>query len=110
MTPNATPTPDGTAYDLNASAVLLVLASTAYGEGRHDTPPTGKARASKAVSDLLTAATAGGYPQADILETLLTNGEVSQRVTTMCSEAMDAAGSERIGAVFQAMRDSLKPV
>jgi len=108
MKPNAKPTADGTAYDLNASAVLLVLASTAYGENSHDTPPTGKARASKAVSDLLAAATAGGYPQADILETLLTNGEASQRVTAMCSEAMDAAGGERIGAVFAAMRASMK--
>jgi hypothetical protein len=108
MTPTATPTSDGDAYDLNATAVLLVLASNAYGEASHDTPPTGQARAAKVVADLLAAAGAGGYPLANILETLLTNGETGPRVTAMCSEAMDAAGSERIGAVFAAMRQSLR--
>jgi hypothetical protein len=56
----------------------------------------------------MAAASAGGYPQADILETLLANGEVSRRVAAMCSEAMDAAGNERIGAVFAAMREATK--
>jgi hypothetical protein len=108
MKPTATLTPDGQAYDLNPTAVLLILADTAYGEGRHDTPPTGQARAAKTVADMLAAATAGGYRQADILETLLTMGEVSKRVTGMCADAMDAAGNERIRAVFEAMRLATK--
>lgn len=108
MKPTATPTPDGQAYDLNATAVLLILADTAFGEGRHDTPPAGRARAAKAVADMLAAAAAGGYQQADILETLLTMGEVSKRVTAMCADAMDAAGNERIRAVFEAMRLTMK--
>lgn len=108
MRPNAKPTPDGAAYNLNASAVLLVLADSAHGKNSHDTPPTGKARAAKALADLLAAASAGGYPQADILETLLTQGDTSPRVAAMCSEAMAAAGSERIGAVFAAMREALR--
>lgn len=62
MKPTATLTPDGQAYDLNATAVLLILADTAYGEGRHDTPPTGQARAAKTVADMLAAATAAGLP------------------------------------------------
>lgn len=103
MKPTTSLTPDGQAYDLNPTAVLLILADTAYGEGSHDTPPTGQARAAKTVADMLAAAAAGGYRQADILETLLTMGEVSKRVTTMCADAMDAAGNERIRAVFKAI-------
>ena len=108
MKPTATLTPDGQAYDLNATAVLLILADTAYGDGKHDTPPTGQARAAKTVAELLAAATAGGYKQTDILETLLTMGEVSKRVTAMCADAMDAAGNERIRAIFESMRLTTK--
>lgn len=107
MKPTYTPTADGQAYDLNATAVLLVSADTAYGDGRQDTPPAGQARAAKIVTDLLKAATAGGYPQADILESLLARGEVSKRVTSMAMVAMDAAGNERIGAVFARMREQI---
>lgn len=82
MKPTATPTPDGQAYDLNATAVLLILADTAYGEGSHDTPPKGRTRAAKTVRDMLAAATAGGYLQADILESLLARGEASKRATS----------------------------
>ena len=35
-------------------------------------------------------------------------GEVSKRVTAMCADAMDAAGNERIRAVFEAMRLTMK--
>jgi len=108
MKPTFTPTTDGTAYDLNASAVMLVLADSAFGKSSHDTPPTGRARAAKAVADLLAAARAGGYTQADILETLLRRGDTSKRVATMCAEAMAAAGNERIGAAFAAMREALR--
>ena len=108
MKPNATPTPDGTAFDLNASAVMLVLADSAHGSSSHDTPPTGQARAAKALADLLAAARAGGYTQGEVLETLLNSGDTSQRVATMCAEAMAAAGNERIGTVFAAMREALR--
>lgn len=108
MKPTFTPTPDGTAYDMNASAVMLVLADSAHGKTSHNTPPTGKKRAAKALADLLAAARAGGYTQADILETLLTQGDTSQRVATMCAEAMAAAGTERISTVFAAMRKALR--
>lgn len=107
MQPTYTPTADGQAFDLNATAVLLILADTAYGEGRHDTPPTGQAKAAKTVADMLAAATAGGYPQSDILESLLARGEASKRVTAMCADAMAAAGNERIGAVFARMREQI---
>ena len=60
------------------------------------------------VADMLAAAAAGGYRQADILETLLTMGEVSKRVTAMCADAMDAAGNERIRAIFESMRLTTK--
>lgn len=108
MKPTAKPTADGTAFDLNASTVMLVLADSAHGNGSHDTPPTGQARAAKALADLLAAAHAGGYKQAEVLETLLNSGDTSKRVATMCAEAMAAAGSERIGTVFAAMREALR--
>lgn len=107
MKPTYTPTADGEAYDLNATAVLLILADTAYGEGQRDAPPTGQAKAAKTVQDLLRAATAGGYLQADILESLLALGEVSKRVTAMCADAMGAAGNDRIGVVFASMREQI---
>ena len=108
MKPTFTPTPDGTAYDLNASAVMLMLADSAHGSSSRNTPPAGKKRAAKGLADLLAAARAGGYTQADILETLLTRGDTSQRVATMCSDAMAAAGNERIGKVFAAMRKAIR--
>jgi hypothetical protein len=108
MKPTATLTPDGQAYDLNATAILLISADTAYGEGMRDTPPTGQARAATIVRDLLAAATAGGYAQADILESLLARGESSKRVTAMCADAMNAAGDRRIGQVLASMRAQLK--
>lgn len=108
MKPTAKPSADGTAYDLNATAVMLVLADSAHGNGSHDTPPTGQACAAKALADLLAAARAGGYPQSEVLETLLNSGDTSQRVATMCAEAMVAAGNERIGTVFAAVREVLR--
>ena len=108
MKPNAKPTKDGTALDLNASAVLLVLADSVYGENSQDTSLEGSKRAAQALADLLGAATAGGYTQADILATLLTNGDTSKRVAAMCAEAMAAAGNERIGTVFAVMREAIR--
>jgi hypothetical protein len=108
MQPIYTPAADGEAYDLNATALLLLSADVAYGEGRHNTPPAGQIRAAKVVTDLLAAATAGGYPQADILESLLARGEVSKRVTAMCGVAMDAAGNDRAARVMAAMRGEHK--
>ncbi len=100
MQPTYTPTPDSEAYELNATALLLLSADVAYGAGKHDTPPIGQKRAAKVVADLLVAATAGGYPQADILESMLARGEVSERVTAMCCAAMDAARSDHIASVM----------
>jgi hypothetical protein len=108
MKPTATLTPDGQAYDLNATAILLISADTAYGEGMRDTPPTGQARAAKIVRDLLAAATAGGYAQADILESLLAPWRVIQARHRHVRRCHDAAGNERIRAVFEAMRLTTK--
>lgn len=108
MKPTFTPTADGDAFDLNATAVMLVLADSAFGSDRRNSTKAGQARAAKGLADLMAAARAGGYTQADILETLLRKGDTSQRVATMCSEAMTAAGNERIGTVFEAMRESVR--
>lgn len=108
MKPTFTPTPDGTAYDLNAPAVMLMLADSAHGSSSRNTPSKGKIRAAKGLADLLAAARAGGYTQAEILETLLAKGDTSQRVATMCGDAMAAAGNERIAKVFAAMRKAIR--
>ena len=102
MKPTATLTPDGQA-GTEPCALTGVSSLPAP-----DTTPTGQARAAKTMADMLAAAAAGGYQQADILETLLTMGEVSKRVTAMCADAMDAAGNERIRAIFEAMRLTTK--
>ena len=111
MKPTATLTPDGQAYDLNATAVLLILADTAHGDGSHDTTPTGQARAAKTVADMLAAAAAGGYRQADILETLLlAQGELTTpRVRAMAVQACEAAGTDSLCKIFDAMRAMRKP-
>ncbi len=97
------PTPDG--YDITAPGVLLILADAAYGAGSHDTPPSGKAKAEAMICDMLKAATAGGFTQSDILHTLLATSEVSKRVKAMAVAACEAAGNERIGAIFASMRN-----
>jgi hypothetical protein len=103
--PLFTPIPDTDAYEIQPAGVMLILADTVYGEGRHDTPPSGQATAKAMLNDLLSAARAGGYKQADILHTLLAKGEVSHRVKDMARAACAAAGNDRIGAIFAAMRN-----
>lgn len=102
--PLFTPIPDTDAYEIQPAGVMLILADTVYGEGRHDTPPSGQATAKAMLNDLLSAARAGGYKQADILHTLLAKGEVSHRVKDMAVQACEAAGNEAIGRIFDAMR------
>ena len=106
--PMFTPTPDADAYDITAPGVMLLLADTAHGSGRANTSPSGRANAKDGYEALLDATRAGGYTQTDILHTLLVKAEVSHRVKEMAHAACDAAGSDRIDAVFAAMRERIK--
>ena len=96
MTPMFTHRPDG-AYNISAAGCIVLLGSYAY---EPDSPNPGLVGA---LLRILSAATAGGFPNADLLETLLARGEVSQRVKQLATEAADAAGHER---VLEILRES----
>ena len=97
-------TPNGDGYDIQPAGVLLILADTIYNNPQ-DSSPTGRARAKTMMDAILTAARAGGFKQADILETLLATGEVSHRMKALAVAACTAAGPDAIGRVFASMRD-----
>lgn len=96
-----TPTTDGTAYDIQPAGVLILLASEV-----RENPRIHKegGRIQGAIDAMLKAARAGGFTQSDILATLLAQGEVSHRVKDMAVRACEAAGSDAIGNIFEAMR------
>jgi len=102
--PLFSPTADGTAYDIQPAGVLLILAGTVYADP-DQTTPAGRVRGLTMIDAILTAARAGGFTQCDILATLLSKNEVSQRVKTMALQACAAAGNEALGKVFDAMRN-----
>ena len=91
-----TPRKDG-AYDISAPGVIILLGSYAY---EPDSPNPGLVGALRSI---LAAATAGGFKSADLLETMLARGEVSQRVKALATEAADGAGHER---VLEILRES----
>ncbi len=79
-----------------------MLADTVYGDPS-ETPPAGRARAQAMLDAILSAASAGGFTQFDILATLLSRNEVSPRVNTMAIQACEAAGSAALGKIFGAI-------
>ena len=101
--PLFTPTTDGAAYDIQPAGVLILLADTVYGDPS-ESSPTGRTKAKAMMGSLLAAARAGGFTQSDILETLLSRGEVSHRVKALAVEACAAAGNDAISEIFKAMR------
>lgn len=91
--------PDGS-YDVTPPGLMLLLAREI-----HTTPPTAlRTKLEEHLRTFLRAATAGGYRQVEVLETLLSRGETSKRVLTMCVEACDAAGNERVAVVMESIR------
>jgi len=102
-----TPTADGTAYDIQPAGVLLILADTVYGNGRHDSTSAGRQRAENMLFAMLTAARAGGYTQTDILHTILVRGGPSQRIRDMSRAAQAAAGIDHVKAIFFDVRKGL---
>ena len=84
--------PDG-GYLVSMPGLLLLVGGSAYGpEG--EITPEGRGRAKATLTRILTAARAGGFTQGDVLDTLLSNGEVSERVRDMARAAVDAAGNK----------------
>lgn len=96
---------DGKSYNLSPAGVLLLTASMAYGP-QDDPDWTGEPKAEAMVLDILSAARAGGYTQADILHTLLVRNEHSKRVVEMARKACAAAGSDRIVALMRTWKVS----
>lgn len=94
--------PNGDGFDIAPAGVMILMATYAL---EKEAP----ARFAGIVKDMLAAARAGGYLQAEVLETLLLrNGENSQRVRDMAVAACEAAGPTAIGKIFDAMRSGVK--
>ena len=91
-----TPRKDG-AYDISAPGVIILLGSYAY------EPDSPNPALVDTLRRILSVAVAGGFKSADLLETLLSRGEVSRRVKQLATEAAGAAGHER---VLEILRES----
>ena len=94
---------NGDGYDIAPAGVLLLMADTFYSTDDKDTTPKGRANALRMIERLMKAACDGGYTQGDILMTMLARCQVTQRTKAMAIEAMNCAGSERIGVIFESM-------
>lgn len=92
--PMFSPRQDG-AYDITAAGVIILLGSYAY-EPDSPTPTL-----VDTLRRVLSAAVAGGFKNADLLETLLSRGEVSQRVKQLATEAANAAGHANVLAIVK---------
>lgn len=97
--PQAFVRPNGDGYDLSPAAVLLMAADTLYGDPSKTTPQ-GRKNAKAVVEGLISAATAGGFTQADILQTKLAQKNAGADVIVMAMNAMRVAGNQRVLAVL----------
>jgi hypothetical protein len=91
-------------YLLSMSGLLALVGATAY-EADDAVTPQGRANAKYALARILSAARAGGFTQGDLLDTLFSNGEVSQRLHDMVYAAVDAAGNEAMLNIVAAMQE-----
>ena len=83
---------------LTPAGGLVLAAATAYAD---DTPADEKAATLRATQRILGAATARGFTQADIFETLLSRMEPSIRIGMLAVEAVNAAGMDTVAAILQ---------
>jgi len=91
--------PNGDNYDISPAGLLLLAASTAYGDPT-DTTPEGVRKALLLIDGMISAAFTGGFKQGDILRTLLQQ-EPTRRVQMMAEAACEAAGFAAIQAVWR---------
>ena len=92
--PMFSPRQDG-AYDITAPGVIIVLGSYAY------EPDSPNPALVATLRRILSASVSGGFKNADLLETLLSRGEVSQRVKQLATEAANAAGHANVLAIVK---------
>lgn len=97
--PQAFVRPNGNGYDLSPAAVLLMAADALYGDPS-ETTPEGRKNAQAVVEGLIAAAIAGGYKQADILQTKLSQRNAGKDVIVMAMNAMRTAGNQRVFAAL----------
>ena len=91
-------------YLLSMPGLLALVGATAY-EADDAVTPQGRANAKYALARILSAARAGGFTQGDMLDTLFSNGEVSERLRDMVHAAVDAAGAQAMLDTVAAMRE-----
>lgn len=92
--PMFSPRQDG-AYDITAPGVIILLGSYSY------EPDSPNPALVATLRRILSASVAGGFKNADLLETLLSRGEVSQRVKQLATEAANAAGHANVLAIVK---------
>lgn len=90
--------------DVNTHAGLLLVAAEGLYGAPHELTPEAQHIACALIEGVLSAASAGGFKQADIFATMLANCEISHRTRSMARQACAAAGTstlcqllERIG-------------
>ncbi|MFM0243297.1 hypothetical protein [Paraburkholderia phytofirmans] len=85
-----------------SSAGILLLAANAMHADSAQVPADGRARGKRTVEVLLSAARAGGFKQAHILETLLLTDRESARTAELALQAMECVGG--VGELATALR------
>ena len=88
----------GAHYDLNAAAAFLMLAVYAYDQSEPAAP-----RLRAHVDAILARATRAGFGQADILVTMLSKGEQSDRTLQLACEVTADIGGD--AAMLAMIRD-----
>jgi len=91
-------------YLLSMAGVLALMGATAY-EADDAVTPKGRANAKYGLARILSAARAGGFTQGDLLDTLFSNGEVSERLRDMVHAAVDAAGNQAMLEVVASLQE-----
>lgn len=92
-----TPVPEGR-RGLRQRGVMLLFfcASLAYGPLRAEESLEKRLKASAVITEVLDAAQARGYPQTEMLATMLKRGEITARAAAMTDAVLDCIGTERV--------------
>ena len=86
--------------DIPPAAALYLIADVAYGDPTHSTPAS-RAFAKAMLEELLALASDWGYPQSDILHTLLAKNQLTDRVMIMAQVACDVIGGAIVCAAVE---------
>lgn len=86
------------AYDITAPGAIILIGGYAYDS---ENPNPGLV---EALRRILSAASAGGFKSADLLETLLARREVSERVKQLATKAANAAGHATVFSILRAKK------